>query len=304
MRLMKVGIVTVLGFGTGITTTIGADVDPDAFRSALMQADKIVVSSGWAEDSRALYSSTKFEDLEEFRSAATLDVEAGPFYCACVGSPVIRLYRSDQEILVITNHHGRSMRNSLWANNVRLRDPSAWVAWFDRRGIPEPREELEYSVQLAKESEANEKRWLEGMPPALVSLWTQTNLNAFGLDLDPFRSALETAYPEKYVRILSLLEWYGSGAGPWSGYPSYESHVENLLLDFPTPELVTAVEGASLTPRQVEGAARLFGGWTFNKQRPEDLALVPDHLKATLLEHALQSDDDDKRSRAIAAFRR
>jgi hypothetical protein len=287
-----------------MTSASHADVDRGALRSVLMQADKVTVASGWAEDAEILYSSTEYEDIEEFRQAARPDTSTGEFYCACIGSPVVRLYSGNEEILAISNHHGRSMRNSLWANNVRLEDPDAWVAWFERRGIPQPREELEYSIRLAEKAETNEKRWLQSMPPSLAPLWAQTNLNSTLMELDPFRAALENAYPDKYVRILALLEWYGSGAGPWSGYPSYESYVEKLLLDFPTPELVTAVEGASLTARQVEGAARLFGGWSFNQKRPDDLALVPSHLKSTLLEHELQSDDEDKRARAIAAFQR
>jgi hypothetical protein len=33
---------------------------------------------------------------------------------------------------------------------------------------------------------------------------------------------------------------------------------------------------------QTEGAARLFAGWSFGKQRPEDLKDLPDSLKKIL----------------------
>ncbi len=280
------------------------EVGNDALQSLLMQADRVVVTRDWAEESTVLFSSSKFEDLSSFRQAAMVDVSGGQFYCACFGSPIVRLYQQNEELLVISNHHGRSIRNSRWPNNVLLKDAGAWVAWFDEHGMPEPRQELENSIQRAKDSEANEARWLQAMPPAVVPLWSQRVWNSVTLDLAPFREALDAAYPDPYVRILALLEWYGSGAGPWSGYPAYESHVEKLLLDYSTAELLTAVESQPLTPQQVEGAARLFGGWTFNKRRPKDVALVPPSLKATLLEHSLQSDDEDKRSRAIAAFQR
>jgi hypothetical protein len=298
-----VGTIAIVSLGVAFASASETEIDQRALDSVLMQADKIVVSAGWGEDSQILYSSTSLEDIEDFRLGAAIDPSQGQFYCACLGTPVIRLYRRGKEILVISNHHGRSMRNSLWANNVPLKDVSAWVGWFDTRGIPGPREELEYSIRLAKESKANEERWLRGMPPAVVPLWSPVARDTLSVDLDPFREALEKTYADRYGRILALLEWYGSGAGPWSGFPSYESHAEKLLLDYSTPELVTAIESATLTDRQVEGAARLLAGWDFGRQRPEDLALVPRHLKSTLLEHALQSDDDDKRARAIAAFR-
>ncbi len=96
----------------------------------------------------------------------------------------------------------------------------------------------------------------------------------------------------------------GSGAGPWSGYPAYESVAEQMLLEYPTPELVAAVSGRQLSEEEMEGAARLFGGWEFNRSRPSDNALIPDDLKTNLLEHSLRSTDEDKRNRAKHAFER
>jgi len=62
------------------------------------------------------------------------------------------------------------------------------------------------------------------------------------------------------------------------------------------------VESRDLTKTQTDGVARLFGGFTFSRQRPTDLRLLSPDLKARLLEHSLAGADEDKRGRAQRAF--
>ena len=51
-----------------------------------------------------------------------------------------------------------------------------------------------------------------------------------------------------------------------------------------------------------EGAARLFAGWEFNQQRPEDNRLISADLKRMLLDHSVKNADQDKVGRARKAF--
>ena len=122
-------------------------------------------------------------------------------------------------------------------------------------------------------------------------------------DLGKLRQALVREHPATTRRIVALFGWFGSGAGPWTGYPTYESVAEELLLDFSTSDLVTAVQTGNLRNEQLEGAARLFGGWDFSQRRPGDLKLLPPELKNQLLTQALKSSDKDKRGRAEYAFK-
>ena len=71
---------------------------------------------------------------------------------------------------------------------------------------------------------------------------------------------------------------------------------EKMLLDYPTTDLLAAIEGRELTTAQTKGVARLFGGWTFSQQRPKDGSLLPDELKARLLRHSLASTSEGVRS--------
>ena len=126
--------------------------------------------------------------------------------------------------------------------------------------------------------------------------------SALDPDLDPLRPALEKEFPEKSDRILALFGWFGSGTGKWSGYPVYETVAEAMLLDYSTSDLLAAVEKKPLTATQIEGVARLFGGWSFSRQRSDDIKKLPSRLKKELLKHCETSNDEDKLARARNAF--
>lgn len=142
------------------------------------------------------------------------------------------------------------------------------------------------------------------MPASLRPFWEAMNERApFGhQDLAPLQAALAREFPEPRTRILALLEWYGSGEGPWSGFPAYEQTAESLLLAYATPDLLSAVDAGHLSTNQTEGAARLFAGSPFRRARPGDGALLDPQLRQRLLEHSLTSGDEDKRARARAAY--
>ena len=113
---------------------------------------------------------------------------------------------------------------------------------------------------------------------------------------------LEAEHPEPESRIMALLKWYGSGMGPWSGFPSYEIVAERLLLEFPTEQLVIALTRHPLTPAHLEGAARYLCGYQFNMYRPGEAQQIPQELKERLLTHSLTSTDEDRIRRAEAAL--
>jgi hypothetical protein len=115
-------------------------------------------------------------------------------------------------------------------------------------------------------------------------------------------AALFSEFPNKRTRILKLMAWFGSGAGPWSGYPAYENVAQQMLLKYSTPKLIDAVANATLSEEESEGTARLFAGSDFNDSRPQDHVLLPEDLKRHLLEHSLRSTDEDKLARARLAF--
>ena len=175
-------------------------------------------------------------------------------------------------------------------------------AMFVAAGIPVSKSYNEDEEEARrKKARATYERWTGAMPASIRAVWDQS-LRGLGIDLKVLREAAAGEFPDPRRRALALFGWYGAGAGPWSGFPSYESAAEDLLLEIPTDELVAAAQTVPLTLQQTEGAARLFGGWAFRQKRPEDLARLPAELKSKLLEHALKSNNDDNIQRARSAF--
>jgi hypothetical protein len=153
---------------------------------------------------------------------------------------------------------------------------------------------------MREQGEVAESRWLAAMPSALKPFRPQ-ELRGNKPNLEPLNAALFKELPQEQPRILALYAWFGSGKGPWSGFPSYETVAEELLLEYQTEALIEAVQAAG-SAQQLEGAARLFGGWTFSQRRPSDMARLPPDLKRRLLAHSLESADEDNRYRAHHAF--
>ncbi|HEX6902498.1 MAG TPA: hypothetical protein VF789_22450 [Thermoanaerobaculia bacterium] len=277
-------------------------VQPEKLAELIGRADKIVVFESPMEGAEVLFSSTDPRDIREFRDSLALAAPPEGFHCMCIGEPAVRLYREGKELALVTNHHGNSVRSSLWTSDAIVKDPEKWLAWFDARKIPGPRREFEGMMADEKNYKKAYERWLAAMPKSVEPLWDEVMEDEFSPDLEPARKALAKEFPDVQPRILALFAWYGSGDGPWSGFPSYESVAEELLLDFPTPDLIAAAQSENLSESQIEGAARLFGGWEFSQRRPDDRKNLPAPLKARLLEHSLKSTDADKLGRARSAF--
>ena len=271
-------------------------------RKVLANADKILVKATPTAGSTTLFMSTDKKDLEDLSRSLGLEPPAGWFRCMCDGTPALYIYERGNESVQLTNHHGVSIRCSLWDSDVRITDKEKWLLWFDQRGISGPRQEVEAMRAREAQSKKDWERWLNAMPEALRAVWS-TALREFGeVDVGPLRAALEQHIPNRGERVLALLDWFGSGAGPWSGFPSYEDAAENLLLDFSTTDIVAAILSKRLSPAQTEGAARLFGGWEFGQRRPGELRDLPDALKKDLWHHTQNTQDKDKFFRARAAF--
>jgi hypothetical protein len=278
-----------------------ADVKPEDLARLIDRADKVVVSDTPREKAKVLYESADRKDLDSLKAALKVAIPERPVHCMCDGTPAIDLYAKGERIGRLTNHHALLVRCDLWKSDARLADPEPLLRWFDARKVPGPRKEYDEARRLEKEAAADERKWLAAMPPALKPLWPAARRSLFP-DLDPFRQALAAAVSDEAERVRALFAWYGSGAGPWSGYPAYETVPANLLLDYKTADLLAAIKGRELTTAETEGVARLFAGFDFNRVRPDDNRLIPADLKARLLKHSLATGNEDRHDRAKGHF--
>jgi hypothetical protein len=161
-----------------------------------------------------------------------------------------------------------------------------------------------------KKTDEAKKRWLLVMPMSMRRVWDvdkqfQMGMDPYGKALDNLKKALEAEIPDRDERIRRLLVLYGSGMGPWTGYPAYEDISSELLQDYPTEQIVAVVQVSNPDDALLEGAARYFAGWEFWRRHPKDLASVPTQLKERLLIHTMaygDPEDSDRRERAVHAF--
>jgi hypothetical protein len=245
-------------------------------------------------------------------------------HCMCLGDYALQFYAGRRIIATIGLHHGRSIRWNAWKHDALLRDGRRLLTWLADQGAAAPLETYEQDLRRAEEYRQAALRWQQAMPACLRPYWDWMRVHGGDMvtfvpaslegqdrprqvedatgEVTQLLHALEAEHPEPESRILALLKWYGSGMGPWSGFPSYEIVAERLLLEFATEQLVTALACHPLASAHLEGAARYLCGYQFNTYKPGETQQIPQELRERLLTHSLGSSDEDRIRRAKAAF--
>jgi hypothetical protein len=136
------------------------------------------------------------------------------------------------------------------------------------------------------------KRWIEAMPAPLKPYWS--NMRDFLQDGSFFIHKLERDGYSLNDLSLDLLYWYGSGYGPWSGYPMYERVAEFLLLEIPTVHLVNVALNSPLSDTHLEGVARHFCGKRFVRHEERELEALPVELIHLIFTHLKRENDQMK----------
>ena len=257
-----------------------------------------VAIRGVLSSDEVLYETDDPSELVSLRHALRIEGPMG--HCMCLGTLAFMFSRDGEDLGRVTLHHGESLRWDPFFYNAPLVEPDPILDWLSAHGMPSARREYDDNRRGAEAAAEAAERWHAAIPPALESLWP--SMSAPSLEWPEAANVMGREYPNPVERARMLLEWFGQGEGPWSGYPSYESVPEWCLLQMPLNVLLEATRGEPQTDSLREGAARLFAGWHFSKHRSRDLRRIPRELKLVLLEHALKSTDEDKLARAQRAF--
>jgi hypothetical protein len=237
-------------------------------------------------------------DLDSLRDA--LRVGDGEMsHCVCHGTALFEFGRDGERLGIVTLHHGKSLRWDPFFFNAPLAESDRILDWLTARGMTELIRERE---GMPLPSSARE-RWHAALPHALDSRWPSMSQSAGQVTWPEEAELMARAYADPVERARILLEWFGHGEGPWSGYPVYEDVPEWCLLQLPLDVILDAAQTRPQTSSLREGTARLFAGLHFATQRRADLKRIPTELKRTLLEHAVASQDENKRRRAQHAFK-
>ena len=110
--------------------------EPARLADVIAQADRIVVFEDGLKDARILFNTTVRRDLEEFRNAAAIVWPRTGSFCLCTGIPTIRLYRGHSELVQLKNFDWQRIGCPFWKEDVLLKSPEKWRAWFKSRNIP------------------------------------------------------------------------------------------------------------------------------------------------------------------------
>jgi hypothetical protein len=189
---------------------------------------------------------------------------------------------------------------SVWKHDAWLADPRRFEGWLLQHGIPDAQQRREADERREVERLQCIERWERAMPPCLRPLWPK-GFGEYGDAIDAARAALESTVPDPVERVRALYEWFGSGAGQWSGFPSYESAAEKLLMEYPIETLLAAIDTNAATA-QVLGAARLFGGWDFGQKRKGDRAHCHESLRQRMRHEVERQGIADNLARFRGAF--
>jgi hypothetical protein len=143
----------------------------------------------------------------------------------------IKLSRRGKELGLIGIQEDLTVSFSRWSGHARPADREKLLQWFDARGITELRRGAEQLAADEKARRLASERWRSAIPLSLRPLWPKLMQDRLWW-IDPSSAArtaanalkpeLEKEFPDSRQRIRALFGWFGSGAGPWWGFPAYE----------------------------------------------------------------------------------
>lgn len=223
-----------------------------------------LVSTGLSEERQVVRS---FSAAEVAAISGLLRIRVGeaPFAHMCTGDFELELTRRGELLGAVGLHHAEIVRMAGWRSDARLDEPLPLLEWFARHGAPallaEHRRRLEADARRRRTYDA----WAAAMPPSLRPIVEDLEACLVGCPEEEqdrrYRAALAVllrgAASETEV-VEALAAWYASGAGPWSGFPSYEEVAQGLLSRLGSPAVAEALLSGRLSDRALVGVGRYF----------------------------------------------
>ncbi|HXU06592.1 MAG TPA: hypothetical protein VN903_36805 [Polyangia bacterium] len=262
------------------------------------------VGKGEPRGSQVLVERESPRDLAELRTL--LRFSRTGFHCMCFGDLALEIHGPEGRRAVLGLHHGVSYRwDGVWKTDAMLADTEALARFFADRGDTSMRDQHERARHERERGDKQFAAWWAAAPQGVPPF--RELCDEFGVMSATARTAVPAAiqarYPSTDAAVRVLLHWHGSGAGPWSGYPSYEEVPETLLRDYPLETVIRVLETSPLSPTETEGGARLLAGWGFWKNRARERSRVGAELRERLRARVVAAGNEDNLSRFDRAWR-
>lgn len=251
---------------------------------------------------KVLFESRRREDLESLRACVRFREDTKGGHCMCWGTLAFVFFRDEKRLAVLGFHHGLSFRWDRWLGDGQLLENQGILDWLSERGINGPAQEVEQMKQQQALAEQQYQRWCETLPlclepfePEIRSITSQRR--------SMLQQAIEEAHPNPQERTRLLCAWYGHGVDTWARYPSYEAEPRMMLDRIPVEVLIQALDGVELSTEELEGAARYFSDWHFQKRFGAAWKCLPPPLSQRLLEYALQTETEPENASFLPSKR-
>jgi hypothetical protein len=258
-------------------------------------ARRVRIVEGGVSYDRALGEETLLwvgpDDLATVRALLRIREPSRSLHCMCPGDMAIELHGEEEPLATLGFHHAVSIRYHGWSSDAELIDGPALLRWLDDQGVHGPLEDYQGVLSAHRALERARRIWIEAAPPCLEPFLASLEADEMGQPLRPHAPAydhaharIEAAYTSPEERAFALLAWFSHGAGPWSGFPAYESAAEVLLDRLGTSVVLRALSRDPKNEVVLEGAARYLASCARGSARKSELSPVPDTLWAHLTE--------------------
>jgi hypothetical protein len=198
------------------------------------------------------------------------------------GSPAIELTLVDGTVIYL-GYIGKTIRWKEWRYDGDLLDPQRLGLWLTNHGITGPlreaQERIEYKRHEYEGVKASLAEFVRTMPTSLRSFFRTTpkqNLNNLSEKYEKLpeerilklaKISLSRQYPKVPDQVGVLLEWDGKLSDSNHHFNVGDFPIK-LLLEYDPDQILSKVQGSSMSSAQSVGASRYYSSYWFKQKFP------------------------------------
>lgn len=240
--------------------------------------DKIIIKENGVYEDKAisdkvLLTISKTDQIRIFEQLLEIDENNTGFYCMCLGTYAIELYKGNKIYSTIGFHHNVSIRFHQWNGDAGLAKSDELISFLADLGFTKPLEDRNEEKRNMEADSIAERKWLEIAPKCFTKYWTQIN-NLDDSYLTSLLNDLNTEIPDKQKQIITLLQTFGHTNNFWTAYPIYEELPNHILTTFVTKDIITAYLNSDRNYKTRKGLGRYLCSFEFKKIRNKELKYI------------------------------
>ncbi|MCF6405468.1 hypothetical protein L3C95_21370 [Chitinophaga filiformis] len=250
----------------------------EGLKELFVDVDRVIIKDGGVYDDKAmsdqiLLTINQADKVRMFHQLMEINENSTGFYCMCLGTYAIELYKQNSLKATIGFHHNVSIRYYKWNGDAELAKNDDLLTFLAEEGLTQPlADRIEQKRNQAADRIA-QRKWLEISPRCFNKYWEQI----IGLDDSYYPSLisdLNLEIPDKQKQIIALLQTFGKTDQFWTGYPSYEVVPEHILKTFEVKDIMEAYIQSDRNYKTRKGLGRFVCSFEFKKTRKKYLKYI------------------------------